>query len=147
MKIFAKPSARAMMRDLDRRFAKKCGVEEKVKFLGFRTDIAAIMAASDLFAMPSFREGIPRALLEAMDLGLPCIGSRTRGITELLSNGSGGVLCKPDSTEEFAAGIKRLRSDQQLRESMSCLNAEVVKRYSQECVRDELTNIYSQVLQ
>ena len=64
-----------------RELAEKNGVSDRVLFLGFRTDMKQIMLACDIFAMPSFREGVPRALLEAMDLGLPCIGTRTRGIS------------------------------------------------------------------
>lgn len=126
--------------------AVKCGVEKNVHFLNYRTDLAEIMVASDLFAMPSWREGVPRALLEAMDLGLPCIGSDTRGIRELLSNGRGGVLCRADDATAFAEGIKKLKSDVQLCDSMHRLNKEVAKTYSKERVRQELLEIYSREL-
>ena len=126
--------------------AKKCGVEDKVLFLGYRTDIGEIMASADLYAMPSFREGVPRALLEAMDLGVACIGSDTRGIRELLSNGEGGILCKPNSAEQYAAGIDKLMTNPELREKMRVLNSEVKKGYTKERVRQELYDIYSEVL-
>jgi len=122
------------------------GLEENVKFLGYRTDMAEIMACADLFAMPSFREGVPRALLEAMDLGVACIGSRTRGITELLSNGEGGILCDPRSAREYAEGIEKMHTSPEMRRNMIALSRETAKAYSKERVREELLEIYSQVL-
>ena len=99
--------------------AKQLGVENQVKFLGYRTDMMEIMAASDIFVMPSFREGVPRALLEAMDLGLPCVGSNTRGIRELIGeNGEGGYVCDPRSADTFAAAFEKLATEAQAREKM-----------------------------
>ena len=126
--------------------AQQCGVSENVRFLGYRTDLAEIMAVSDLFAMPSFREGVPRALLEAMDLGLPCIGSDTRGIRELLSNGKGGILCDPKDADTFAAGLEKLKADPELCAQMCRLNREVAKEYSKERVQEEMLNIYRREL-
>ena len=70
----------------------KLKLENNVLFLGFRTDLQDILNCSDLFVMPSYREGVPRSLLEAMDLGLPCAGSDTRGIRELIDEPKGGLL-------------------------------------------------------
>ena len=126
--------------------AEQVGVADRVRFLGYRTDVPEIMACADLFAMPSFREGIPRALLEAMDLGVACIGSRTRGITELLGNGTGGVLCDPRSADDFAQGIQMLCSDPSKRGQMGERNRQAVSAYSKERVREELLDIYKEVL-
>lgn len=126
--------------------AERNGVTENVRFLGYRTDLPEIMACADLFAMPSFREGVPRALLEAMDLGLPCIGSRTRGITELLDNGAGGILCDPRSADDYARGIDALYADSERRSEMGQQNRKMVQVYSKERVREELLSIYTEVL-
>ena len=53
--------------------AKALGVEDRFHLLGYRTDMPEILAAADVFTIMSFREGMPRALLEAMDMGLPCV--------------------------------------------------------------------------
>ena len=126
--------------------ASRLGLEDRVRFLGYRTDMGEIMACADVFAMPSFREGVPRALLEAMDLGIACIGSETRGIRELLSYGEGGVLCNPSSAEDYAAGIQKLYGDPQLRQQMGQLNKETAKDYSKERVQEELLQIYREEL-
>lgn len=123
------------------------GVENQVKFLGYRTDMMEIMAASDIFVMPSFREGVPRALLEAMDLGLPCVGSNTRGIRELIGeNGEGGYVCDPRSPEDFAVSLKKIIDDKHGKFAMINRNQSIVNQYSEETVRGELIRIYTDVL-
>lgn len=135
------------LRDELMQLAAQLGIEGQVKFLGYRTDVQEIMAASDLFAMPSFREGVPRALLEAMDLGLPCIGSNTRGIRELIgTEGEGGYLCDPHSPESFAEAVKRIVADEQAKTRMIQRNRSVVQHYSAETVRNEMTKIFADVL-
>ena len=64
--------------------AQKLGISEKVKLLGFRTDVSEILRACDCFVFPSFREGLSVSLMEAMAAGLPCIASRIRGNVDLL---------------------------------------------------------------
>lgn len=129
------------------KLAAQLGVEKQVHFLGYRTDMQEIMAASDIFVMPSFREGVPRALLEAMDLGLPCVGSNTRGIRELIGeNGEGGYVCDPRSSEAFAEALKAIAANAKTMAAMVKRNQEIVKHYSAETVRREMAQIYSQVL-
>lgn len=126
--------------------AKKNGVENRVLFLGFRTDFAEIMAVCDVFVMPSFREGVPRSLLEAMDLGLPCIGSRTRGIKELIGENEGGYLCNPRNPDDFVAAIMKLKNQPKVVKSMINRNKREVYKYSKEVVCKETTVIYKEVL-
>lgn len=61
-------------------------LEDKVKLLGFRTDIAELCSISDLFIFPSIQEGLPVALMEAIAMKVPAIGSNIRGNKELLKN-------------------------------------------------------------
>lgn len=127
--------------------AQQLGVSDRVHFLGFRTDVAEIMACADVLAMPSLMEGVPRALLEAMDFGLPCIGTKTRGIEDLLGhNGEGGFLCPWKDADGFSAALTKLKSDPQLRARLGERNRQIVKEYSAECVSAELYQIYSEVL-
>ena len=127
--------------------AAQLGVEKRVHFLGYRTDMLEIMAASDIFVMPSFREGVPRALLEAMDLGLPCVGSNTRGIRELIGEkGEGGYVCDPRSPEDFAEAFEKIVETAAAKTTMVQRNQEIVYQYSAETVRGEMFKIYSDVL-
>ena len=69
--------------------AERLGVADRVHFLGFRKDIPALIAASNACILPSEREGLPRSILEAMAIGTPVLGSRIRGIRDLLADDSG----------------------------------------------------------
>lgn len=126
--------------------AASIGVDGRVSFLGYRTDMKDIMAASDIFVMPSFREGVPRSILEAMDLFLPCVGSRTRGIADLIDENEGGFLCNPKKPKEFADAFQQLVKDPEMRSRFGVHNNSKVANYSADVVRKELKEIYSKVL-
>lgn len=121
--------------------AAKRGIGANIRFLGYRTDLAEIMACSDLFAMPSFREGVPRALLEAIDLGLPCVGADTRGIRELLPQ---QMLCHPKDADGFADVIWKVMTHSV--EWDTAAEREKAKQYGNEQVRKELLAIYQKEL-
>lgn len=126
-----------------KKLTKRYRLEKNILFAGFRTDIAEVMAMSDIFVMPSFREGVPRSLLEAMDLGLPCIGAKTRGLSEIIVDGVGGYVCHPKKPSEFAIAIDKLVNQPN---NFGTRNKEEVKKYSKECVVEELTNIFKENL-
>lgn len=126
--------------------SKNLGIEKNIHFLGFRSDMPEVLAASDIFVMPSFREGVPRSILEAMDLGLPCVGSKTRGIADLIDEGKGGFVSKPNDAKGFARALSELGDNPDLRCKFGQYNRGKVKYYSKEIVREELTNIYKAVL-
>lgn len=69
--------------------AANLGVANRVHFLGDRNDIPALMKASRAVILPSSQEGLPRCILEALSMGVPAIGSRIRGTTELLERHAG----------------------------------------------------------
>lgn len=126
-----------------REIAKSLGVEGQFHLLGYRTDMPELMASSDAFVMMSYREGLPRSLMEAMDLGLPCVGSDTRGIRDLIDP-EGGFICNPRKPEDFAEAIRKLKKCDT--EQMGKHNQEKVKGYSADIVRKELYDIYKEVL-
>lgn len=67
-------------------------LSENVHFLGRRSDVQALLAASSALVHPSLREGLPRSVMEAMAMGTPVIGTRIRGTGELLSGGAGALV-------------------------------------------------------
>ncbi len=125
--------------------AERLGVSRQFHLLGYRTDMPEIMAASDVFTMMSFREGLPRAVLEAMDLGLPCVGSDTRGIRDLIDK-NGGFICDPTDPKAFSDAFEYLTEHPDERKRMGEYNRGKVKAYSSEVVREELTEIYKETL-
>lgn len=76
---------RGVLKEHLQNLTKQLGLESKVKFLGFRKDIAEICKAADLFIFPSHQEGLPVALMEAMAAGLPAIASNVRGNRDLIA--------------------------------------------------------------
>ena len=66
--------------------ADRLGIADRISFLGYREDMEEIFQASDIFLFPSFQEGLPRAMLEAMASGLPVICSEIRGNTDLMGD-------------------------------------------------------------
>lgn len=101
----------------------KKGLEGHIMLLGYRTDAIDIMGCADIFVMPSLREGIPRATLEAMALGLPCVVSDSRGNRDLIRHGENGYICAARSAEQYADAISALADDAELRRAMGAKNA------------------------
>lgn len=100
--------------DLERR-ARRDGLQDVVRFLGFRDDVPALLAASDVLVLPSRSEGFPNTLLEGMALGLPVVATRADGIPELVDDGVTGALVAIDDEPAFTAEVARLLADPALR--------------------------------
>lgn len=77
------------------------GILDRVHFLGHVHDVRPVVLASTATLLPSRREGLSRAVLESLALGVPVVGGRTRGIAELVDS-DGGILVNPDDAEELA---------------------------------------------
>lgn len=127
------------------KLAEEIGVSERFHLMGYRTDMPEILAMSDVFTMMSFREGMPRSLLEAMDLGLPCVGSDTRGIRDLIDS-HGGYICSPRDAKAFASAFNTLRENKKVRLEMGAYNRGKVQDYSADVVKRELLEIYNKTL-
>lgn len=95
--------------------AAAAGIGDRIHLLGFRDDIADVLAAGDLFAMPSLSEGLPLALVEAMSFGLPVVVSRVGGVPEVVTDGVEGLLVPPSDSAALAAAIRSLLDDTALR--------------------------------
>ncbi len=98
--------------------ARELGLSEAIGFLGHRDDVPALMAAADLFVLPSRFEGHPLAVLEALATGLPVVGTRVCGMEEAVVAGETGTLVEADRPEELAAAILDLLAQPERRERM-----------------------------
>ena len=83
---------------------------DSVRFLGFRRDVQEILAGSDLLVLPSHWEGFGLVLLEAMNAGLPVVGTRRGAIPEVVRDGETGLLVPPNDPEALATALIRLLS-------------------------------------
>jgi glycosyltransferase involved in cell wall biosynthesis len=125
--------------------AKSLGIENIVRFLGFRNDIPEICIASDIFLFPSFQEGLPVSVMEAMAAGLPVVCSNIRGNTDLIYNGVGGYLINPDDVDGFMKAILELKNNPDIRRSFGVNNSKKVEKFSKETVKKEISKIYREV--
>lgn len=82
----------------------KYHLEDHVKLLGFRTDVAELCQAADVFVFPSKQEGLPVALMEAMACGVPVVCSRIRGNTDLIQEEK--CLFEPDDVEQVETSVE-----------------------------------------
>jgi glycosyltransferase involved in cell wall biosynthesis len=90
-------------------------LSEKVRFLGFRSDIGDLLAAANLFVMPSRSESHPLALLEAMFAGLPIVVSAVGGVPETVEHDREALLVSPEDDAALAAAIQVLMTDPERR--------------------------------
>ena len=118
--------------------ATSLGMQSKVHCVGYRRDVANILRQSDVLALPSYREGLPLAALEAMYVGLPLVTSNIRGPVDFMENGVTGYCCNPDDVEGFAESIRTLRQNDKLRQAMGLYNQKAVKPYCLESVKREV---------
>jgi glycosyltransferase involved in cell wall biosynthesis len=97
------------------------GVDDSVRFLGRRADIPALLASVDLVVHPSWAEGFPNIVLEAMCAGRPVIATRVGGASELIVDGATGVLVTPRHPGELADAVEWLLVDRNRAEQMGRL--------------------------
>lgn len=128
-----------------RKLIKELGIENQVKLLGFRNDIAEIYKVANVFCFPSFREGLSVALMEVMSSGLPVICSNIRGNSDLIQEGRGGYLVEPDNVNGFVNALQRINQDDNQRESMGRYNKKVILDFDIENVLKDMKKIYSEV--
>jgi glycosyltransferase involved in cell wall biosynthesis/ribosomal protein S18 acetylase RimI-like enzyme len=89
-----------------------------VRFLGMRTDVDRLYGGFDVFALPSYREGFPRAAMEAAASGLPIVATNIRGCRQVVEDGRTGLLIPVADTSGLAAAVERLANDADLRHRM-----------------------------
>ncbi len=126
--------------------ANKAGLFENIRFLGYRNDVKELYEAADCFVMPSFREGLSRSIMEAMASGLPCVVSKIRGNTDLITDNKGGFLCEPSNSEEFAEAINFLCKNKPLCSEMSQFNKTKIRDFDTSVAERAIMSIYAEVL-
>ncbi len=98
--------------------AEDLGIGEKILFLGRRSDVGALLELANVFVFPSFFEGLPVALVEAMFKSLPCIASRIEVFEEVIADGETGLLINPTSPAELNDAMIKLYKSESLRKSL-----------------------------
>ncbi len=96
-------------------FAQYDGVE----YLGERSDIKEILEGAHIFVLPSYREGLPRTVLEAMSMGVAVVGADACGTRDVVRNGQNGLLVPVKDQKALEAAIERLLRDEELRKRLA----------------------------
>lgn len=117
-------------------------LEDKVRLLGYRTDVKELLEISDVFIFPSKREGLSAALMEAMMAEIPCVAGKIRGNIDLLPQSV--LLFNPESVEELATCIEMSLDDVvSVRECKQ--NTLHIKKFEFDVIVDSLTEVYHMV--
>ncbi len=132
--------------ELQRRVA-ALGLESRVHFAGARRDLGNVLAAVDVFVMPSLWEGLPLSLVLAMGAGLPAIATRVAGIPEVIDDGVTGLLVPPGDKEQLGAALARVIGDEGLRLRLGdAARAFVRPRFGVDGYVNSVTHLYDQLL-
>ena len=126
--------------DLER-LIDQLGLRRRVHLLGEVPDAARLVAAADLFVMSSIEEGLGTAVLDAMALGVPVVGTRAGGIPEMLEGGA-GTLVPPGDPRALADAVIGLLNDPAARDAQVARAREAVRRYGDERMAAGVLQVY-----
>lgn len=114
-----------------------------VQCLGFRTDVAELLSAAHVACLPSYREGLPKSLLEAAAAGKPIVTTNVPGCRTVVENGVNGLLVPARDTDALARAIARLVEDPQLRARLGQAGRQRAElEFSSAIIIEQTLNIY-----
>lgn len=119
------------------------GIGDRVHLLGFRDDVADILAAGDVFTMPSLSEGLPLALVEGMSFGLPVVVTRVGGVPEVVTDGVEGLIVPPSDACSLATALEALLQDPARRQQMgAAARTRAIRDYALSTMADRYERLY-----
>lgn len=126
----------------------KLKLSHKIHFLPFRQDVPDLLAAADIFVLPSLWEGLPIGLLEAMSMGKAVIATNVDGTKEIIKNNENGLLIETSNlTQDLTESILHLSTNENLRNQLG-INAKktIQENFSASEMTKKIENLYAQVL-
>jgi glycosyltransferase involved in cell wall biosynthesis len=135
------PVYEALRRKID-----AAGLAERVIFTGFVEDVFPILAAADVFVLPSRSEGDSNALLQALISGLPCIATRVGSAPDLIQHESNGLLVPRDDADALLAAMSRMMADADLRARFAATAAAQKHAPTSREYADRLVDLYESLL-
>ncbi|KMO87666.1 hypothetical protein AB840_01880 [Megasphaera cerevisiae DSM 20462] len=122
--------------------SQKLGINDQVIFLGYRFDVFEIYKIADVFLFPSFREGLPVAVMEAMAAGLPIVCSDIRGNNDLILNEKNGYLVYSKNINAFTDSINILMNNKKMQIVMGQYSKQLASSYDKKCIMKLMYDIY-----
>jgi glycosyltransferase involved in cell wall biosynthesis len=126
-----------------RALTQRLGLEERVRFLGFRDDVADVVAAADVFCLSSIWEGVPLAVQEAMLLETPVVSTAVGGMGEIVADGLSGRLVPAGDAAAFAAAIDEVCATPDIARAWAGrARLDLAERFSTEKMLHRLETLY-----
>ncbi len=122
------------------------GLHDRVKLLGFRTDMEEILRSADCFAFPSIREGLGVAAIEALSSSVPLIVADNRGTREYAISEENAYICDAADVDDFKRAITRLHDDNEERQRMAEKCRDSVRKFSKDNNNTLMTSIYHEAM-
>jgi glycosyltransferase involved in cell wall biosynthesis len=117
-----------------------------ITLTGLRSDIPELLGLVDVFTLPSYREGLPRSILEAMAMELPVVATDIRGCREAVVDGQTGLIVPPRNSEKLADALDRLLADTEMRKTFGKAGRRRVEaEYDERIVFDRLQRVYQEL--
>lgn len=124
---------------------KKLHDNEIINYLGFCEDIPSLYKEIDIACLPSYQEGLPKSLIEAMSCGLPIIATDVPGCRQLVNDGENGLLVNVRDPNDLANKIHSLTSNDRLVEEMGIKSRQLaIKNFDLQIVLKQFDNVYNQ---
>jgi glycosyltransferase involved in cell wall biosynthesis len=128
------------------RYAQSMGMAARVKLRGWLDRRASedLLGRASAFVLPSYAEGLPMSLLEAMAAGCPVVATRVGGIPDLVTDGVDGLLVPPGDPDALAAALLRILRDRDFAERLgNAARATIANRYAAERSLERLEHLYA----
>lgn len=133
-------------RDRLEALARELAIDRHLVFAGYRSqeEVGEYLRQSDIFILPSFAEGVPVSLMEAMVTGIPVVATNVGGVSELVQSEHTGLLVPPADSEALAQAIARYQDDHELRRRVAAHGRErVIQQYNVEIEGQKLLDFFS----
>ena len=132
--------------DALRQLCQKLGLEQRVRFLGWRDDVTALMRTADLFVCPSRHEGLGSIVMESWAHNCPIVATNSQGPGEAIDDGVSGLITPVDDAPALAQAINRVLGSEDLRQTLTQQAAEIyASTYSKQTIVSQYRDLYTQL--
>jgi glycosyltransferase involved in cell wall biosynthesis len=119
----------------------------RIHYIGYVNDPERYLSISDIFCLPSYREGFGTVVIEAAAMGVPCVGSRIYGLTDAVQDGQTGILVPPQDAEALKNGLKQLLDNpEHIRQMGRNARERVIKEFDVRIVNEKTALEYSNLM-